>query len=192
MRKVITKGKKGHPHAQDLKASHRLTHIGADHSQILGNHREQRITAEKASQKIGGRGRHPFTRYGRGLVGGYFPEGHQASKMVDPDPVKVSQVVPDALQPPVVSGGLQPIPAVDRMAPQLTGGAEIVRRDAGNTPGKQLIVQFEQIGMGPDVGAAMVDIDGDVAEQLNLIVFAILAQRPPLLVKQKLQELFLE
>ena len=50
-------------------------------------------------------------------------------------------------------------PVVERVAPELADGAERVGRRAGDD------AALEELGMGVDVGAAVGDVDRDVAEQ---------------------------
>ena len=55
--------------------------------------------------------------------------------------------------------------------------------------GVQLFVEFEVLGVRPDVRAVVVDEDGDVAEDTDVFASAVLAQAAPLLAEEVLNGL---
>ena len=95
----------------------------------------------------------------------------------------------DAVDPPLVAGGLQVLPVVEGVAPELAGGGEVVRRAAGDAHGAALLVQPEDLGIGPGVRAVHGDVDRDVAKELDAKGVDVAAELLPLLVEEVLQEL---
>ena len=78
---------------------------------------------------------------------------------------------------------------VERVAPALAGGREVVRWDAGDARGQALLVELEDFGVGPDVGAIVADEDGNVAEDADFAVGAVAAKGAPLLGEEELDDL---
>ena len=58
-------------------------------------------------------------------------------------------------------------PVVERVAPELAGGAEVVGRHAGDGQRPAVVVELEQLLVGPDVGAVEGDEDRHVADDLH-------------------------
>src|SRR6185437_14518291 len=75
---------------------------------------------------------HPAAMNGGRLAGGNLPELSEAAKVVEPDNIAGLRRPPQAVDPPLKPGGSHRIPVVKRIAPALPGGAEGIRRNAGN------------------------------------------------------------
>ena len=164
--------------------------IRGDNSQVFGNHRQPGESFDQASQKIHGRGGHPTPIHGGFLFGRDFPEGHQTAKVVDPNPIEKPEVPVHSFQPPGISRFFHDLPAVDRIAPALSGFAEIIRRDAGDDLRFLPVIQFEQIRVDPNIRAVIVDIDGNVPDDLNSLLIRIAAKIPPLVEEKVLIKFF--
>src|SRR5207302_319444 len=91
---------------------------------------------------------------------------------------------------PVEAAFAQRIPAVQWIAPALAGGGEVVRRHARDADQLPLFIQLEEIRVGPDVRAVVVDEYGNVAEDADVARVRVFAQRGPLLADQVLNRLF--
>ena len=76
----------------------------------------------------------------RGLVGGDFPELGESAKVIQADKVAGLGGPAQALHPPFVTAGANGVPVVERIAPALTGGAEIVGRNAGDNFGQEVFL----------------------------------------------------
>ena len=87
--------------------------------------------------------------------------------MIEANGVVEGQAAADAGDPPVEAALAQHAPLVERVAPALAGRGEVVGRDAGDADRAALLVKLEDLGVGPDVGAVVVDEDGDVAEDAD-------------------------
>ena len=81
------------------------------------------------------------------------------------------------------------VPAIERIAPALAGRGKVVGRHAGYADRLQFLVEFEDLGMNPDVGRIHVDEDGHVAQDAYRTACSSLLEKVPLLRKSKLQHL---
>ena len=81
------------------------------------------------------------------------------------------------------------LPAINRIAPELAGGAEVVRRNAGDDARLAILLKFEQLAIAPHVGAVESDIDRQVAHDANVVAGAMRLQVAPLAFEFKLDEL---
>ena len=106
--------------------------------------------------------------------------------MIKPHEVHQLQRAAQARDPPGETARGMHLPAVERIAPQLAGRAEIIRRHAGDDGGPARLVEVKQLPVRPDVGAVLGDEDRDVADDLEALAPRELAQRLPLTVEQKL------
>jgi hypothetical protein len=93
-----------------------------------------------------------------------------------------------ALDPPREVFRDQHVPAIERVAPQLSSLAEVVGRDTGDRGGLEVRAELEQLGARPDVGAVVGDVDRHVAQDPNARRVRRRAQRAPLPVEQELPE----
>ena len=88
--------------------------------------------------------------------------------MIETDDVVEGERAADAGDPPVEAAFFEGAPAVERIAPTLTGDGEVIRGDARDADGAEFCVKLEDIGVGPDVGGVVVDEDGDVAQDADV------------------------
>ncbi len=142
-------------------------HFRGDQAQVLGHQRqrpERRL--KRAEERQPGR-LDPLALDRRLLLGGDRPVGLEAAEVVEADDVIKLAGAADAVDPPVEAALGQHIPAIERVAPALAGGREVVGRHAGDANGLQVLVQLEEIGVNPDVGRIHVDEDGHVAEDAD-------------------------
>src|SRR5438874_2528813 len=114
---------------------------------------------------------------GRILVGGHGPIRLEASEMVETHDIDPTERVAEALDPPGVAGALKDVPAIERIAPQLAGRAEVIRRDAGDGGGMAIGVEIEQVRVRPGIGAVESDKDGDVADDGEATAVGVGVQR---------------
>ena len=94
----------------------------------------------------------------------------------------------EPLYPPAIAVGSHGLVVVQRIAPQLAIGAEIIGRHAGDGRGIAAFVQLEQLLMSPAVGAVVGDKHGHVTEDLHAVVMGIFPKSLPLAVENILQE----
>ena len=111
--------------------------------------------------------------------------------MVDADDIAEAHGGGKRESPPVVGVVLHGFPVVDGVAPVLAGGAEVVGRGAGVGAGAAVAVEFEEVGVGPDVGGIVGDEDGEVAEDLDVVGVGVFAEGGELAEEEELGEAFL-
>jgi hypothetical protein len=99
-----------------------------------------------------------------------------------------AQVRAQARGPPREAVLAHALPAVERVAPELAGLAEVVGRDAGDRARAKLLVEVEQLGVRPHVRAVERDVDRRVAEDRTSLLARRVVQRLPLLEEQELRE----
>ncbi len=106
------------------------------------------------------------------------------------DPGNVDQPVDGAkpLNPPAEAVLAHPLPVVERVAPELPGRAEVIRRHSGNLCAPPPGVELELRAIGPDVGAIVGDEDRDIAEDQHASLVGVASQRGPLPVERELSE----
>ena len=108
--------------------------------------------------------------------------------MVKADNIIELKVAGEALDPPVVTALLHLLPVIDGITPELAGRGEGIRRAARHDGRDQVLVKFEDIGVGPGRSAVHRHIEGDIADDLDALFFRIGMQFFPLAVKFKLEE----
>ncbi len=122
------------------------------------------------------------------VLGRNLPAGLETAEVVEADDVAGCDGPLHALDPPVVAAGLERVPVVERIAPALAGFAESIGRNAGDHLGREIGLEAEDIGMGPDIRAVVADKDGDIANDADAALGTVTPQRLPLLEEGKLQE----
>jgi len=103
--------------------------------------------------------------------------------MVEPDDVHQGECGLDTLNPPGIAILRHQVPAIERVAPELAGGAEVVRRHTGSQRRLAAFVEIEQLGMQPHCSAIECNEYGHVAEKPDAAVVAILLEPGPLFEK---------
>ena len=79
-------------------------------------------------------------------------------------------------------------PAVNRVAPKLTCGREIIRWNTGYHSRISFIIQVEELRMGPYVRAVHRNKNRNITDDLNALFMRIIHQVIPLLEKAELHE----
>src|ERR1700730_12484065 len=96
--------------------------------------------------------------------------------MIQADHVHYFKCRSKAFGPPFVSGSLNMIPAVNRVTPKLSSGAEIIGRNSGHLRGFAIGIEFEEIGIRPYVGAVMRHVNWNIAHHLNSVRLTVTLQ----------------
>jgi hypothetical protein len=117
-------------------------------------------------------------------VGLAYERAVEANQMIDAESVVELAAAPRPLPQPVVVPFRNPIPAIDRHPPVLTGFREGIRRRSDRR------VETELVLSRPDVGAVAAHHEREIAEQSD--VGAVRAGALPLLVGEPLQVLVVE
>lgn len=117
---------------------------------------------------------------GNGPVGGKAPEVINADYIIQP-----CRTV-NAANPPAEAIVLHGLVIVQRISPELSVSAEVVRRDTGDLCGKAVGIQLEHSPLRPDVGGVHGNINGNVPDDADAKAVDIGFQSVPLAEKQKL------
>ena len=162
-------------------------HFGRDVAQVFGEKRQpaQRVTKLVEQLVLGTV--HPAAIYRGRVVGGNLPELLEAAKVIEADVVASLGAPAQAVDPPVVAARPDRVPVIKRSAPALAGGAEGVRRHAGNCFGLEIVLaQAEEVAVRPHIGAVVGHEDGDISHHPDGTLRAVTPQGMPLLVKEEL------
>ena len=109
--------------------------------------------------------------------------------MVEPQDVGDLELRPEAGDPPAEALRLQHVPAIERIPPALTIGAEIVGWNAGDGAQAAVGGEIEERAVRPRVRAVGGDVDRDIAEDPDTAALGGAAHGRPLAEEQELAEL---
>ena len=149
-------------------------HRGGEKAQILGDDIlfAQRLVhrLEEADARAG----LPAAVFGGGVPIGDGVVGVEASEVVDAKCIADLELPGDPLEPPGVAVLLHPLPVKKGVAPQLTIGREAVGGTAGHLGGPAVFVQLKLVWIGPHVCAVQSHIDGQIADDGDVLLVDIL------------------
>ena len=109
--------------------------------------------------------------------------------MVQPHPIIKPSGGGEPANPPAVAVGLVPLPAVQRVSPELSLIGEGIRGAACHRRGGQALVQLEQLGIAPNLAGVQGHINGHIPQNGNALLFGVLPQGVPLAVELVLDKL---
>ena len=165
IRRISREGELQDLHAAEAVAIAQRLDLRGRRAEILGDDRER--IADGAAQRLEERA----TRAGaprpvdrRRRPGRDVPGAGEADEVVDADEVDLGEHPAQAIDPPAEPVGGHGLPAVERIAPELSGRAEIVGRDAGDVRRGTLVVEEELPRVGPGVATVVGDEDRQVAD----------------------------
>ena len=93
----------------------------------------------------------------------------------------------NAVFPPLEAVRTHGIPIIERVAPELAVGAEIVRRDTGDGARLPVGVEAKLRRLRPDVRAVGRDVHGQVADDAHAVRVRVGAHRVPLAGELRLE-----
>ena len=111
------------------------------------------------------------------------------TEMVNTNHIIQMKAVPQTGTPPIETGTAVVVPAVEGVAPDLSGCREGIRGTSGYSRGRAVFVELKQLRMGPHICAVHSHVDGHIAYDLDVPAGGIVLQRPPVLKKLELEEL---
>ncbi len=167
-----------------------LIDFGRDEAEVFRDERDGAEGFRETREKFRAGAFDPLAVDGGLFFRGDGPVGLEAAEVVEADDVVHGVGAADAIDPPVAVVLEQHIPAIERVAPALAGLAEVVGRNAGDADGREIGVKLEEVGVSPDIGAVVGDKDGDIADEADGAVAAVMAQGLPLPVKGELDDAF--
>src|ERR1700722_4116081 len=124
---------------------------------------------------------YPSAVDGRWISPRNFPVGFEAAKVIESHHIKKRERAAKAIDPPFVSVCSEAVPAVDRITPELSRGAEIIWRDARDHGWPAAIIEIKQLRTCPHIGAVVRHIDRNIAHHANSALPRIIFELSPLL-----------
>ena len=176
-------------HAGETPAVAQRLHFGCDIPQILGNERKFPEGFLKRRKQAVSRSFDPASFDRGGCVARDLVILLKAAEVVESHQVYQFQRGAYPVDPPLITGFRQHIPAIEGISPKLTCLAEIVRRDSRNRLGVSLRIKIKDFRVGPDVHAVVRDKNRHISEELDPVVIAIALQGAPLTEELELSEL---
>ena len=165
--RVFRKAEQEHPHAGEAEALHGFADVGGDDPQILGDHRQTDEAVPQFGEEILRGGLHPLPVGGGRFIRGDLPVGHESPEMVDSNVVEQGQISGEPEDPPLITGIAVNVPTVDRVAPELAVGAEVIRWNAGHRHGAAGVVELKKMRVSPHIRAVERHIDGQIPENAD-------------------------
>src|ERR1043166_1787477 len=186
---VAAEHKLEHTHARKAEAIAQLLDIGSNDTEVFGDDWKLAQRFPNRTEKLLAWHLDPTTALGRLIAAGDFPAGRETAKVIDARHVHNLQNRAHPFDPPLETIFQHSFPAVERIAPELSGRAEIIRRDAGDNGRNTITIKLELLRIGPDVGRILGHKDRHIAAQTDAAFIAIALQLEPLLEKKKLGKL---
>ena len=109
--------------------------------------------------------------------------------MIEARPIHQLEHSADSINPPLVARFRQYAPAIERIPPQLSRRAEVIRRHARNRPRRTVRIEIKDFRICPYIGAVVRDKDGYIADDLYASAVAVALQVAPLPEELILDEL---
>ena len=181
------KGKFQHLHAGEAAVPHQLPHSVAHIAEILGNDLPLAQRLLHGAEQLDAGAFFPVAIHRRLAAVGDGEILIEAAEVVDAHHIVQLKAVPQPGDPPLIAGRTVRLPAVERVAPQLTGGGETIRGNARHRRGDVVLVQLEQPRVCPCVCRIQRHIDGDIADDLDALAVGVGFQLAPLLVELELK-----
>src|SRR6056297_3631598 len=128
----VRDGELQHDHPREIVTLAQRLYLGSDDAEILGHDGQlAEFAPYRLEDAVAGAG-NPGAVPGRLRPGRYRPVGLEAAEVVDAHHVGEGGCRPQTLHPPAVARSSVLLPVIERVAPQLAVGAEVIGRDAGD------------------------------------------------------------
>src|SRR5271156_328669 len=176
MRVAVGESELENAHAGKIELLAQGFDIGGDDPKVLGDEGQVAELVAQALEELGAGSLDPLAMLGSLMTGGDGPEGVESTEVIQADDVVEGLGATQAVDPPGEALLLKDIPAIQGIPPTLTGSGEVVGGHAGDADGQEMLVELEDAGIGPHIGAVVVDEDGDVADELDLALGTVVAQ----------------
>ena len=181
------KGKFQHLHAGKAGVGQKLVDLRRQEAQVLGDDVQAVEPAGEDPHQIHARPFPPAAAPGGLRPVGHCPVALQAPEVVDTDDIEETAGSLYPADPPAEAIPFHGVVVVEGIAPQLSVGAEIIRRHTGNLCGNVALPQLEKLRFRPHVGGVHGHIDGKVADDLDAQTVDVFPQGDPLAVEEELE-----
>ena len=175
-----------HLHAGQTRVGKQLRDLRRGIAEILGDELDVVEPAGQHADERHAGALDPATVFRGRLAIGHGPVALEAAEVVDADDVVELRRSANASDPPLKAVLLHGLVVVEWVAPELTVGAEVVRRHAGDLNGHVSLVELEFLRLAPHVGGVHRHIDGDVADDADAETVDVALERTPLPEEEKL------
>src|SRR5258706_5606689 len=166
-----------------------LFHFMGDDSQIFGDDWQFPQRVANGLEQFPARRFDPMAAFGSLVAARNLPAGDKAAKMIDTHNVDCLQSRFNSFDPPGKAIGQHSLPVVERISPQLSSLAEIIRWYTGHNHGRPIRIKLELIRVGPNVCGIMRYKNRNVADDLYTSVIAVAFEIEPLSEEKKLIKL---
>ena len=153
------------PSARYIELVTQGVYIGRNQTQIFGDERQAAQLFLNCLQESGARTRHPLPGLGRRSTCGNVPRGCESAEVIKPNDVDMIQKCTQSVDAPSITGRTKGIPIVDRVAPQLSLSAEIIRWNPGDEARPAMFVQQEKLRVRPNIAGIRGYKERQVADQ---------------------------
>src|ERR1700746_39155 len=141
MRSRVAERKLQHRHSRDVMTIAQRNHIWSNKAEVFGEERQSAEFIAHLIEKFISWPIHPAAVNRSRFVGRNLPELRETTKVVEPDEIASLRGPAQALYPPMVLSGANCVPVVQRIAPALSGGAEVIGRHTGHDFRLQIVFQ---------------------------------------------------
>src|SRR5690242_17429844 len=105
-----------------------------------------------------------------------MPRGRESPKVIQPNRIHMRQESAHSVDRPTIAGGPQRIPVINWIAPQLTLGAEIVRRNGCDKARMMPFVEEKKFRVRPDIARVRRDEKRQISDQSHAFGVRILLE----------------
>jgi len=165
--RITVEGELQHPHAGAAEALSHALNGRCDLAQVLGYQGQRAQGSEEGVEQFNAGALPPAACRSRRGFGGDRPVGLEGPEVVQSKKVEALKLMPEALNPPLKPFLLEPVPAIQRVAPVLSFLGEGIGRNAGDFLRVAGVVKIEQVGTAPHIDAVVGHVNGEIPEKPN-------------------------
>src|SRR5216683_1187288 len=132
-------------HPGKAKAVAQPLDIRSDHAQVFGDDRQFAERLVDRREQFPSRRFDPASVFRSGVASRDLPTSCKPAEVIDAGDVDDLQAGPHALNPPAKTVLQHPLPVVERITPELSSGAEIIRRYAGHDYRPAVSIELELV-----------------------------------------------
>ena len=166
---IAVEGELKHLHAGIAARLQQTAHLAADHAQILRHDAKLRHCALHALKQLPPRPLFIFPAQRVFRARGHGEIIRKADEMIHAQNIEHARLRAEAADPPCVAGLFMHVPAVERIAPELTRGLECIRRHARDANRAQIIVQFKKLRIQPYIAGFIRYVNRHIAHQRDVL-----------------------
>jgi ATP-binding protein involved in chromosome partitioning len=185
---VAVESKLEDTHAGKPELISQVRHLASHRSEVFRDNRNFTQCFQGLPEKVAARTPHPAAADGSAGAGRNLPVPYETDEVIQTDRIEALQHRAQTVHPPVVATAAQSRPAVEWIAPQLPGGAEVIRWYAGHRPGTACGIEIEDFPVSPDVRALVRHEDGYVSHEPYTHFPAAILKLSPLAVELVLEK----